>query len=91
MTGNYAYSQEEFNESFDEDERSEYFTRGGMYDITCLDCKGKNVVLVIDEDACVSEEQKAILVAYLAYEGRKAQDEAEDRRTYYYESGGMDY
>lgn len=47
----HAYSQEEFAESFDEEEAEEYFRRGGRYDITCPDCKGLRVVLVPDWDA----------------------------------------
>jgi hypothetical protein len=50
--GEHAYTQEEFYDSFDEEGREEYFRRGGMYDVTCHDCKGKNVVPVVDEEAC---------------------------------------
>lgn len=48
--GEHAYTPEEFHESFDEEEAAEYFKHGGRYDVTCYDCKGKRVVLVIDRD-----------------------------------------
>ncbi len=77
--GQYAYSREEFEESFDEDERAEYFKRGGMYDVVCETCHGKNVVLVIDEewiDKNGSLEEKEALAAYI----EKLQDDAEYER-----------
>jgi len=46
--GEYAYSMEEFYQEFDEEGREQYFSRGGIYDIVCFDCKGKNVIAVID-------------------------------------------
>jgi DnaJ-class molecular chaperone len=52
--GSHAYTAEEFYDSFDEEGREEYFRRGGIYDVTCECCKGKNVVLLVDEDACKS-------------------------------------
>jgi len=53
----HAYSMEEFMESFEEEERAEYFKRGGRYDITCPECTGARVVSVVDEDA-LSASQK---------------------------------
>jgi RecJ-like exonuclease len=50
--GEHAYSAEEFCEDFDEEEREEYFRHGGRFDVTCEECKGKNVVKVIDREAC---------------------------------------
>lgn len=50
--GEHAYSSEEFNESFDDEEKEEYFRRGGRYDITCPTCSGNKVVEVIDDEAC---------------------------------------
>lgn len=48
--GEHAYSQEEFDEAFDDDEsREAYFKRGGMYDVQCQECHGKRVVAVLDE------------------------------------------
>ena len=49
----HAYSSEEFEEAFDEeDDRLEYFRRGGIYDVKCPTCKGANVIDVIDRGAC---------------------------------------
>lgn len=65
--GEYGYSREEFEESFDEEEREEYFKRGGRYDVICEVCHGKNVVLLIDEewiDKNGSLEEKTALEAY---------------------------
>lgn len=53
---NHCYSQEEFDESFDDEEREEYFTRGGRYDVICPTCNGKNVVVGIAMDR---EERRA--------------------------------
>lgn len=50
--GEHAYSAEEFAEEYDDEEREQYFARGGMYDITCLDCEGNKVVSAVDEEAC---------------------------------------
>src|ERR1700744_5970426 len=64
--GSHAYSAEEFDEAFEpgSEEREHYFRRGGMYDVSCEECKGKNVVDVVDEDSCKSAEDKAHLAAY---------------------------
>ena len=49
--GQHAYTLEEFNEAFDDDEsREAYFTRGGMYDVRCEQCHGNKVIQVIDEE-----------------------------------------
>ena len=47
--GEHAYTPEEFAESFDDEERAEYFRHGGMYDVQCEECHGQRVVLVVDE------------------------------------------
>lgn len=81
--GEHAYTAEEFNEEFsdegdeyDEDtgelvfagsERSQYFQRGGMFDIQCPDCKGKNVVKAISV-GLLDEEQKVVYDLYLKQE-----------------------
>ena len=49
--GEHAYTPKEFAESFDEDQAAEYFSRGGIYDVTCCECEGKRVVAVLDRDA----------------------------------------
>ena len=61
----HAYTQEEFYESFDdEEERAEYFKRGGRYDVQCPTCKGANVITVVDTEAEMTEEQTEALQAY---------------------------
>jgi predicted methyltransferase len=73
--GEHAYSMEEFYEAFDEPEdREEYFRRGGRYDVECETCHGKNVVLCVDEKACRSDEEKALLKKYY----QKLEDIADD-------------
>jgi hypothetical protein len=74
--GEHAYTQEEFESSFsDEEERSEYFTRGGRYDVVCYICNGERVLLEIDEDAIKflgSDEQKRIFADYKRHEREAA-------------------
>jgi hypothetical protein len=60
---NHAYSEEEFAD-FSEYEKEQYFERGGIYDVTCLKCKGKRVVKAIDEDSLNSEQK----IAHKLYE-----------------------
>ena len=77
----YAYSAEEFNESFSEDEdREAYFTRGGKYDQQCPVCHGKNVVPVIDEEH-IPDDLKAQFEEFEKADERRARYEAEDRAT----------
>jgi hypothetical protein len=72
----HAYTAEEFEEAFDDEERSEYFRHGGRYDVTCEECEGKRVVLVVNRDACVSQAQKDALRRYDA----EQEDDAAFRR-----------
>lgn len=88
--GNHAYTMEEFNESFDDEGREEYFKRGGIYDVQCEECKGNKVIQVVDESR-LSEEQKNLYAEYEEHEEEMARMDAEDRQTRYYESGGYDY
>lgn len=54
--GEHAYSQEEFEEEFwDEEDHAEYFKRGGIYDVTCETCNGKRVEEVLNEEACPAD------------------------------------
>lgn len=56
----HAYSREEFQEEFhDEEDREQYFKRGGIYDVVCPTCQGKNVELVIDESAFSKDDETA--------------------------------
>lgn len=84
--GNHAYSQEEFNESFDDEGREEYFKRGGIYDVQCEECKGNKVIEVVDESK-LSEEQKKLYAEYEEHEDEMARMDEEDRRTRWYEDG----
>ncbi len=88
--GEHAYSMEEFNESFDDEGKEEYFKRGGIYDVTCSVCKGNKVVPSVDEEH-LTEEQKKLYADYQEHEEEQARSDAEDRQTRYYESGGYDY
>lgn len=85
--GNHAYSVEEFNEAFDDEEsRAEYFKRGGIYDVTCEQCGGKRVIEVPNPEA-MSSEQKTHFEAWEKSEEESARMDAEDRRTRWMEDG----
>jgi hypothetical protein len=84
--GGHAYTMEEFNESFDDEEREEYFKRGGRYDVTCEACGGNKVVAVPTEEGA-TPEQKAHIKAWEESEERSARYDAEDRRTRWMEDG----
>jgi hypothetical protein len=84
-----AYSAEEFCESFDEEEREQYFTRGGIYDQVCPVCKGKNVVPEVDEEN-LTPAQKIQYAEYRVSEENRARYEAEDRATMRAECGYRD-
>jgi hypothetical protein len=86
----HAYSAEEFMESFDDEEdRGEYFTRGGKYDQQCDVCHGQNVVDVIDEEH-LNSAQKEFYEAFQQYENERLQSEADDRHTMRAECGYQD-
>ena|SRR5258706_9488184 len=84
--GEHAYSMEEFNESFDEEEREQYFKRGGIYDVQCEECHGNKVVPVVDENR-LSEAQKKLYAEFELWDQERARSDAEDRATYRMESG----
>ncbi len=76
--GGHAYSMEEFRESFDEEEATEYFKRGGRYDVQCTVCHGHNVVTVPDEDACQrSPRLRALFNLYVDITESRARADAE--------------
>lgn len=78
--GEHAYTQEEFEREYDDEEsRAAYFQRGGMYDVQCCRCHGDNVVEVVDEARCTTEEQKRILKAWKKAERDRERDEREER------------
>lgn len=76
--GGHAYTMEEFNDSFDDEEKGEYFKRGGRYDVQCEECGGNKVVQVVDEDQCTTEKQKLLLKLYYAKEEQSAMFAAQD-------------
>jgi hypothetical protein len=85
--GEHCYTQEEFDEAFDDDEsREAYFTRGGMYDVQCEECHGARVVLVIDED----HADPKIVERYYDDLAADAAADAEDRAIRRMENGGYD-
>jgi hypothetical protein len=85
--GQHAYSPEEFNEAFDDEEsREAYFTRGGMYDVQCEECHGNKVILIVDESN-LSPAQKEIYQQHSSRMDRRAEEEAADRRTRWMEDG----
>jgi hypothetical protein len=88
---NYAYTAEEFNEAFwDDEDREAYFTRGGKYDQVCPCCNGKNVVPV-PNPAVMSAAQKLQFQQWEKQEASMARSRAEDARTMRMESGCYDY
>lgn len=63
--GEHAYSQEEFEEAFSNEEDRNAYLYGGKYDVTCPICSGNKVVKIVDEACCISDEQKKDLAFYL--------------------------
>jgi RecJ-like exonuclease len=81
-----AYSAEDFERDFDDEERQQYMTRGGIYDQVCPVCHGKNVVPIVDEER-LTDNQKVEYNEYLASEEARLQSQAEDRATMRAECG----
>jgi hypothetical protein len=77
--GQHAYTVEEFNEEFDDEERAEYFKRGGRYDVVCSECGGQRVISVVDEEKCVTDEQKEALESLASRSRAMAELEADER------------
>ena len=71
--GEHAYTQEEFDEVFSDEDRKEYFKRGGIYDVTCETCNGTRVEEVVDETACPAD----LLKKYQKYQQDKYDYERE--------------
>ena len=58
--------------------REEYFKRGGIYDVQCPTCKGKNVMAVVDRERVEKDEKlKAILAQWDEQEEDRARADAE--------------
>lgn len=73
----HAYSREEFEEEFsDEEDRAAYFRRGGHYDVPCPTCGGVRVVPVVAEDR-LAPAQVVFYAAWQAREEEKARWDAE--------------
>lgn len=73
----HAYTCDD-EEMYDPEFREEYFKRGGIYDVICPTCKGKNVVPCVDREACESNpELKKILEIWEEQEEDRAQADAE--------------
>lgn len=73
-----VFSAEEFYEVFeDEEDRAEYFRPGGRYDEPCDTCQGRNVVSVVDEEACARDPE---LTRWLGMYRRQQEEEAQFRR-----------
>lgn len=71
----YAYTSSD-EEMHDPEFREEYFKRGGIYDVQCPTCKGRNVVPAVDESR-LSDEQKKQYAEYQEHEEAQAQADAE--------------
>lgn len=84
-----AITSSEWHEDWDPEEQEAYLE--GRYDVICPECKGRNVVLVVDEEACKNEPLKSLMEAYFKQIEDRARMDAEDRYTRYMESGGRDY
>lgn len=77
---NHGYSSEEFAQEFDEEEAEHYFRRGGMYDVTCLTCKGRNVVQIIDREACSLDPKLKFVIERLDDDAKQARIDAQTDR-----------
>lgn len=71
----HAYTSED-EEMHDEEFREEYFKRGGIYDVQCPTCKGKNVIAVPDEDTI--ERNEKLKVEYKKYQEWKEESDRAD-------------
>jgi len=83
----HAYTREEFDREFDEEDREAYFTPGSHYYVTCPTCSGRNVVPVVDETH-LTEKQKAFFAKLQKLADDEARDRADDAFTRRMESGG---
>lgn len=84
----HAYSAEEFREEYpDEEDRAEYFAGGrGMYGVTCKTCGGEKVMPEVATDR-LSPDQVKIFAEWQKQQEERAREEAQDRRTRWFEDG----
>jgi hypothetical protein len=75
--GQHAFTAEEFERDFDEEQRAEYCRRGGIYDVQCTTCIGLRVVPVVDREACTTAEHKESLALYDSRENDRRQDDVD--------------
>lgn len=80
--GNHAITAEEWYGPDWDDESREMYMNGG-YDVTCYNCKGKRVELVVDESRC----DKELYEAYCNDMDERAREEYADRRMRWAEDG----
>lgn len=74
--GEHAYTMDEFFDEFDDEGREEYFKRGGIYDVICERCKGRNVEAVIDQEAV---KRDPVLAAQYVRLEKQWEEEADHR------------
>ena len=81
-----AFTSEEFNDCFDDDEsRAEYFKGGkGCYGVTCKTCKGRTTILAPDDSTELGKE-------YAKHQDEVYSEEQADLRTMRMESGDYGY
>jgi hypothetical protein len=76
--GEHAYTPEEFEEAFfEEEDRAEYFKRGGRYDVSCEECHGRRVVEAVDVAACALDPE--LTEALKRYDAKLEDDYAYER------------
>ena len=69
---------------WDQDEREDYLR--GAYDVVCTVCKGRRVVLTVDEER-LSDEQRKVWEKHREDQYQAAQERAAERRYQRMESG----
>lgn len=74
-----------YGPDWDDESREMYMS--GAYDVTCTECDGKRVVLVVDQDR-LTDEQVRIFGEYVRMKNQHAAEEASERHLRMMESGG---
>lgn len=75
-----AFTQEQFNECFDEDAAREYFKKGGSYDVRCKVCAGDRVMRVVDTDAAARTHRGRRLLRLYEHAERMKWEIEEERK-----------